>query len=169
MESQEQEYRPGTHQVLAAALSDLQIVDESQLSWEQVLEFRRDSDARLKYRRLMRWIDSQLNEYSPCEIEERFALKLDDYEWALRKHGIKSALGTVSCLIDPKFLASVSAAVAGTAVAAGGLWAALTGLTLVAGKAVATFGTAAIDAADERRGSNYEIAYAHEIKKRLGQ
>ncbi len=164
----EQEFKPGSDELLTAALTDLQIVDESQLSWDQVLEFRKDREARIKYRRLTRWIDTEIKERSPAEVQYLIALKLDDYEWAIKKHGLKASLGTLSCLIDPEFIAGVSAAVAGTAVAAGSLWSALAGASLIFGKVIASFGSAAVDSADERRGENYEIAYVHEIKGKLG-
>jgi len=52
--------------ISSAAITDLDLVEETELSWDQVLEFRRDSDARLKYRRLVRWLDSELRD-KPAE------------------------------------------------------------------------------------------------------
>jgi len=162
------EFPIGKHQILTAAIPNIAMVDESSLTWEQVIEFRRDIDTRKKYRRLVRWVNTELKETAPEEIEDLIAIRLDDYQWALKKHGIKVSLGALSCLLDPKFLGVVSATVAATAVAGGGVWAALAGASLTVGQAAITFGTALIDGLDARRKDNYEVAYIHEIQKRLG-
>jgi hypothetical protein len=159
------EFPPGSRQVLAAAISEIAMVDESQLSWSQVLEFRRDTEARTKYRRVVRWIDDELGAASPEKVLDLIALRLDDYTWALKKHGIKTLLGVLSCLLDPKFLGTSSAAVATTGLMAGGAWAALAATSLAVGRAVLSFGTTYIDSLDERRRDNYEIAYIHEVRK----
>ena len=74
-------------------------------------------------------------------------------------------MGSMSCLLDPKFLAGISAAVAATAVAGGATWAALAGASLSVGRALLSFGTAHIDGLEQRRKENYEIAYLHEVKR----
>jgi hypothetical protein len=153
---------------LTAAISNIAMVDEKSLDWNQVIEFRKDADTRMKYRRLVRWIDNELKEKKPEEIEDLIALRLDDYQWALKKHGVKLSLGTLSCLLDPKFLGAVSATVAAAGFAGGGLWAALAGASLTVGQAVVTFGTQLVDTLDERRKDNYEVAYVHQLQKRLG-
>jgi hypothetical protein len=163
-----EEFPAGAHSILKAAVSNVAMVDEADLSWEQVMEFRRDADVRRKYRRFVRWIDNELKGMSPREVEDLIAIRVDDYEWALKKHGIKASLGAISCLLDPKFLGATSAAVAAGAVAGGAFWAALAGAVLTVGRAAVSFGTAMVDALDERRQEHYEIAYVYEVQKRLG-
>jgi len=166
--NQTREFPRGKTEILMAAIADIKLVEESELSWEQVMEFRRDSDARIKYRRLVRWLDNELQSKPAEEVQELIAFRLDDYEWAIKKHGFKAALGSMSCLIDPKFLGAASAGVIAATLAGGGNWAALTAMMLVVGRALITFGTTYIDGIADRRASNYEIAYVHEIRKRLG-
>ena len=96
------------------------------------------------------------------------AVRLDDYDWALKKHGIKASLGALTCLLDAKFLGATSATVAAGAFAGGKLWAGLAGATLTIGQALVKFGTTMIDGLDERRKDNYEIAYLREVEKQLG-
>jgi hypothetical protein len=164
----QREFPTGSRRVLAASISQIAMVDEKQLTWEQALEFRKDMDVRNKYRRVVRWIDDELRSKSPEEVRDLIALRLDDYEWALRKHGMKAAIGALSCLLDPKFLGATSATVAATGLIAGGAWAALAAATVAVGRAVLSFGTTYIDSLDERRRNNYEVAYVHEVRKELG-
>jgi hypothetical protein len=162
------EFPTGAHSILKAAVSNVAMVDEADLSWEQAIEFRRDADVRRKYRRFVRWVDSELKGMPPHEVEDLIAIRIDDYEWALKKHGIKASLGAISCLLDPKFLGATSAAVAAGAVAGGAFWAALAGAVLTVGRAAVSFGTAMVDGLEERRKEHYEIAYVYEVQRRLG-
>lgn len=163
----EREFPVGVNEILVAAISDCSLVDEKALSWDQILEFRRDTEARRKYRRLVRWIDTETATRSPDEMRDLIAIRLDDYEWAIRKHGLQSVLGSVSSLLDPKCLGGISAAVAAVAVVGGPTWAALSGACLSIGRAALSFGTTYIEGLDERRKTNYEVAYLYEVKKRL--
>jgi hypothetical protein len=164
-QSQRRDFPDGPCQVLTAAISDCGLVDEETLTWEQVHEFRRDAEARTKYRRLVRWIEAELRTRSPDEVRDLLAIRLDDYEWAMKKHGLKALMGSLSCLLDPKFLVGVSAAVTAGAVAGDSAWAALAGASLTVGRALLSFGTTYVDSIDERRKDNYEIAYLHEIQR----
>lgn len=159
------EFTTGPQRVLTAAIENVAMVDEDALTWEQVLEFRKDTEARAKYRRFVRWIDNELKTKSPAEVQDLIAIRLDDYEWGLKKHGMKTALGSLSCVMDPKFLASAAAVVGASTLAGGELWAALSSATLAVGGAVVSFGKSYIDSLDERRKDNYEVAYIHDIKK----
>ena len=166
-ENMRKEFPVGPHQLLMAAISNVAMVDESELTWDQVIEFRRDDKARAKYRRFVRWADYEMKARSPEELEDIIAMRLDDYSWSLKKHGMTATLGAMSCLLDPKFLAAMSAATAATAAVGGALGAALTATTLTVGKALVSFGKEMVDGVDERRKGNYEIAYVYDIKKRL--
>lgn len=164
-EVQGEEFTVGPYEVLTAAISNVAMVHEKDLSWEQVIEFRKDTETRAKYRRFVRWVDEELRAKPPAEVEDLIAIRLDDYEWALKKHGLVSSLGTLSCLIDPKFLGATSATVAATALSVGGFWAGVMAAGLTVGRALVTFGTTAINGIENLRNTNYEIAYVHEIKK----
>lgn len=165
----EKDYPAGPQQVLNATIDNISIVDEKKLTWKQVVEFRRDVEARRKYQRLVRWVDAELKARTANEVADLLAIRLDDYEWSLKKHGLKATIGTLGSLVDPKFIGATSAATAAAAFAAGGIWGALAGTALVIGRATATFGTELIDGFDERRKNNFEVAYVHEIKKKLGE
>lgn len=159
------EFLNGPQHVLTAALKKIAMVDEENLTWEQVLEFRKDAEARTKYRRLVRWIDSELKDKSPEEVQDVIAIRLDDYEWGIKKHGMKTMLGSLACVLDPKFITSAATVVGASALAGGELWAALSAVILPVGRAALSFGLSYIDALDARREDNYEVAYIRDIKK----
>jgi len=66
---------------------------EDKLTWEQVLEFRQDKKAKTKLDRLRRWFNIDLLKKSEEEIKNILGQKLDDYQWALKKHGIQTLIG----------------------------------------------------------------------------
>ena len=140
----------GAARSLALALEGIGVVDEERLDWEQVSEFRRDDSSRIKYRRLMRWFDER-SDLTESQLEDEIAVRLDDYEWAIKKHGLKLVAGSINALLDPKFLTSAAAVTAGASVLAGGMAGAGVGLTVGIGKAIASITTEAVDVLDDRR------------------
>lgn len=168
-QSDESDVSKDSKSVLTTALTNLQIVDEEKLSWDQVLEFRKDPDAVAYYRRITRFIDGSIVGRSQAELEDVLSDRLENYEWSIKKHGIRAKLGSISATLDPKFLSATSLVAGSAAIAGGAVWGALAGLTIALGKAAVSFGTARIEGQDELRASNFEIAYVHEVKKRLGR
>lgn len=162
------EFRDGAREVLSASINDVALVNEKDLSWEQVKEFRNDTETRAKYRRFVRWVDKELQTNSTSELEDIIAIRLDNYSWAMKKHGIKATLGSISCLLDPKFLSAASAGVAAAGYAGGGWWAGLAAAGLTVGRAAVSFGTAMVDGIDESRKTDYEIAYVYDVQEKFG-
>jgi hypothetical protein len=96
----DRDYSHGDHGVIAAALSNLSIVDEAVLSWEQVAEFRADEQARKDYRRLLHWLDDAMIG-KPLEwVQDEIATRLEAYETALRKHGMRAILGVLKRVLS---------------------------------------------------------------------
>ena len=91
-------YQKGDRQTVIATLSNLQIVDENQLTWEQVTEFRSDRENQEKYRRFLHWLSVSLAGRSQALVDEEILQKLTDYEAALKKHGIRTVLGVLSVM-----------------------------------------------------------------------
>ena len=90
------EYKPGDRGVIVTALRQLNVVDEEALSWNQVLEFRRDKRARADYQRLVHWLDSDMAERSTAFIVDEMGVRLDNYYQAIKKHGLKTRLAWIS-------------------------------------------------------------------------
>src|SRR5207244_674200 len=96
MGSLEQDYHLGSSQIIVAALQGLRIVNERDLSWQQIADFRNDHAAKTKLRRLRHWLDSTMMGKPLSYVRDELAIRLDDYEWALKKHGINTVTGTVA-------------------------------------------------------------------------
>ncbi|MHC4309329.1 MAG: hypothetical protein ACYSSN_05250 [Planctomycetota bacterium] len=150
------EYLQGDREAVVATLSGLAIVDEDILSWEKVLEFRADEKNRLKYKRFLHWLDKEMVGKSQAFIEDEISIRLEDYENALKKHGIKTVIGEVSEVL-----------------AGGGLISALSepkvGLlsvgALTIGKLAVKVGKILLDYEDMEKGRNSEISWVYEVKK----
>src|SRR5437764_9524253 len=77
---------------LEISLDHIPVVLDSELTWEQVFELRRDKEATQKLNRLRRWFTNDLGKKSAEEINATLEDKLDDYQYALKKHGIRTIL-----------------------------------------------------------------------------
>jgi len=164
------QYGMGDHGAIVSYLKDLEIVDEENTRWEQVLEFRKDQTARLKYRRFIHWLDSEMVGKSASFVEDAIAIKLEDYRWALRKHGIRTFLGAISATLDPKYLLGTSAVAASMGLLTSQpLWALLTQGGLMVGKACVSLARAGLDFDEVRRGHNSEVAFVYEAQKRINK
>jgi len=162
------EYSVGSTEAIVGAIQNLRIVDESRLDWDQVVQFRQDPRATTKLRRLRHWLDLEFVGKPISYISDSIAVRLDDYEWALQKHGIETAIGTLESLLDKRFLSTAAAAAAGLAMAGGEFWAAVGAAGLLAGKVALSVGTRLLDLAEQRRGNHSEVAFVHEMKTMNG-
>jgi hypothetical protein len=165
--SKNAEIGSGKHEVILASLSNLEIVDEGKLDWEQVIEFRHDRVIQNKYRHLIHWLDKDMVDKEPSFIEDEIAKRLDDYRWALKKHGIQTVLGSLSTILDNRtLLASAASAAALTWVGQGYLGAASV-LGVLSSKCVIEIAKALVNLEDIRRGVNSEIAFIYEAEKKF--
>jgi len=155
---QQEEYKPGDHQAIVMALENLNIVDESQLTWDQIRQFREDTESRSKYRRLIHWLDKDMVGKSQSFVEDEIAVKLENYEHALEKHGIKSVVGAFKDLLYDNLglFGAAGLAAAGFPYLAGGI---------VVGKVGVKLAEAHLDLDDVKHGDNSEIAAVYEIKQ----
>ncbi|MHC4425369.1 MAG: hypothetical protein ACYSYV_04635 [Planctomycetota bacterium] len=159
-----EEYAPGRMDVVFSSIDNIKIVDESKLEWNQILEFRNDDSARRKYRNMIQWFNGEMLG-RPCSfISQELEHKLEDYEWALKKHGIETGIGILSSILNPKFVASTSVAVAGISVVGDKFWAAIGGLCLMVGQSALSLAKRSLDLQDLKRKQGKDIAYVHEIK-----
>jgi hypothetical protein len=72
-------FETGERIAYEAALNNLPIVSASTASWDQILEFRRDSDASRKYRDLRLWLRAGLSSQSIEQATEIIGQKIEDY------------------------------------------------------------------------------------------
>lgn len=107
--------------LLLCALEDLSVVDEDRLTWEQVVEFRRDDEARRKYRDLLFWPEPWMARKPLRAIEDGIARKLDGYQQAIAKHGLETRTGMLKWLWNREPMETGSSAEAAAPPAAGPL------------------------------------------------
>jgi hypothetical protein len=143
---------------LEICLDFIPVVLDSKLTWKQVLEFRKDKKAREKLNRLKRWFTIDLLGKSEHEIKSTIGQKLDDYQWALKKHGIQTAIAgatsVLSFVAGPTLLSLITASP---------LTAIVGGVAIGSG-AVAWIANRMIDKTEIQR---EEIAYIYEVRKLL--
>ena len=101
------DFPSGGQTAYQAALANLPDVVEENATWDQILDFRKDKDAVRKYRALRLWLHDSLHARSLEEATDIICLKVEDYEWALRKHGFKTATGAISSILDWKGLTAI--------------------------------------------------------------
>ena len=95
------------------ALQNLQIIDPSQLTWDLVLEFRKDSNAANKIRRLRHFLESNYTDKSRSFIEDDLASKLENYQSVLKSWDFKTNRGIFEILLKSKTVfSSIAASIA---------------------------------------------------------
>ena len=158
------EFSTGNGTAYQAVLNNIAMVASEELEWRQVLEFRQDPDALRKYRALRVWIHETLVSKSLSEATDIVGVKIEEYEWALRKHGFKTAIGTISEVLDSKLFAAATAAGGLMAAINQPLLALLTVGSIVVSKVAVSISERSIEAEDLRRGENAAIAAICEIR-----
>lgn len=86
------------HSVYEAIINCDKMIDEDELSWEQVLEIRKDRKSILKLRKFRNWADNSFQKYSGDRIVESIEKEYEDYSEALKKHGVKMIKGGFATL-----------------------------------------------------------------------
>ena len=139
-------YQNGNREVVITTLTDLGIVDEKQLAWDQVIEFRSDKENQKKYKRFLHWLDSGMIGKSQAYIESEIRDRLEDYSVSLKKHGIRTVLGILSVTIlvagfvkEPNIISFAPL--------------------------VLTFAKEKLDFTDREKGLRGEISWVYEVKK----
>jgi hypothetical protein len=158
----------GKQKAYIAALNNIPIISENEVSWENIVEFRNDKKALKKYRALRSWLNCGLVADSVAQATDIIGKKIDDYQWAIKKFGLKTINGYVRFIINSNNLLSVASAGGIVALMTGKSWEALLGGGLVVtANTLAWFTERLIDFHDIKR-SNSEIAILYEIKKKFG-
>jgi len=162
-------YKEGDRKVVVSIMTDIEIVDEGKLTWQQIIEFRKDKKSLQKYRRFLHWLDKEMIGKSQAFIEDDIAQKLEDYESALNKHGLKTVLGTIEEALDGKYLLGTSSVIGTFSLAGYPGLGVLAGAGLIVGKMVVKLGQMWLDVDDAEHGANSEISWVYEVKEQVGK
>ncbi|WP_302117410.1 hypothetical protein [Allorhodopirellula heiligendammensis] len=103
---------PGDFQVVSASIESMELIDEEKLSWEQVMEVRRDSKARRSLRRFLNWLDLEYSGKPADAVKDAICLRFEDYNEALKKHGLTTKTGVLSSAYDASLFLSLFALLA---------------------------------------------------------
>lgn len=158
-------YQPGDRAALIATLSNISIVDEEKLTWEQVHEFRADSRSKSDLRRLMHWLDGTMAGKSRQFVEDEIGTRLDRYNRAMSKHGLQILVGSLKSVLDSRFVAAGGISAGAVNSIAGISAAAATAFALAVGRASVTVAQALLDLQDKREEAAGEIAFVIEASR----
>jgi len=162
-------FSEGEQRAYEGALSNIPLVLAESAAWDQILAFRADADAVAKYRDLRLWLRSGLKAESVQHAADIIGQKVDDYRWAIKRHGLQTSLGAFKTIFDWKE-SKLSLAATGLAAATGGpMWAALAGGLSVAVQIGAWVAERRLDARDVSRGANREVAILYDMQERFGR
>ncbi|MCI5129947.1 MAG: hypothetical protein D3904_00100 [Candidatus Electrothrix sp. EH2] len=153
--------------ILKATFNNLPILDESKISWEQVIEFKEDKESLNKYRDFRIWMRKNDQIGSLQQAEDIIGRLLDDYEWALKKHGLSTVIGSLSTLTSSKTLTKV-ASVGGVATYfSEPLLGILASGILLASEVTIQVGKYKLEKEDIVRSNIPDIAIVYDIRKML--
>ena len=85
---------------IEATIKSIPIIVEDSLSWDQVKEMRRDKKAIRSLKRFRTWASQELKDKSQDEITEILGQELDDYRYALKKHGVLTTVGGFTTVLS---------------------------------------------------------------------
>lgn len=81
-------------------IQDFPSINEDALSWEHVMDIRKDKKRMRQLQCFTKWTNSKLKDKSPDEIREILESELDEYRAAIKELGIKASIGSFSTLIS---------------------------------------------------------------------
>lgn len=86
--------------VLEIVIDSLPMAIEEELEWEQIETFREDKEEIQKLRRFLRWINTDLLDKSTSQIQDEMGRALDDYKYALAKHGVNTTVSGITTFLS---------------------------------------------------------------------
>lgn len=162
-------FSEGEQVAYEGALSNIPLVAAGATPWEQILAFRSDPEAMRKYRDLRLWLRAGLKAESAQHTADIIGQKIDDYRWAIERHGLQTSLGALKTVFDWKE-SKLTLAATGFAVAMGGpVWGAMAGGLSIAMQVGAWLTERRLDAKDISRGPNREVAILYDIQERFAE
>jgi hypothetical protein len=159
-------YAIGSTAMVIAALESLDWVDETKLTWEQVVEVRKDSHSVMALKRMLHWLDSQMVGKPVSFVADEIQSRLTEYENATSKHGINLMRGAFGTLLDVKLLNSLLGTIVGGKIDPnhGALIGFLGGIALQGCRVV--YETINLHRESKARLDENPVAYIHHLKSR---
>jgi hypothetical protein len=89
---------------VAISLTTLRLIDASRCSWDQILEFRQDGEARDKLRRLRLFAYENYSGKPNDYIEDDILKRIADYDEAAKQWGFETAQSALNMLLNSKIM-----------------------------------------------------------------
>ena len=156
------------HQRYFAAVSNLNLIDIHALSWDQIIEFRKDPDSRAALRRLRLFFSENYEGKDRSYIVDDLLARVEKQEEVAKLWGLSTVTRSLGVAISDKSVLTTT--LGGLAVAASGAplaAAAAAGLVITAGSCLIEFGNAVVERRTEAL--NRPTEYLTELRKRLGR
>lgn len=106
-------YYDASEEDLTVYLSNIKLVDTSKTDWSQIIEFRKDKEARKKLRNLRLFLHTNYKGKTSAFVEDDLNRLLEDYQRACKDWGFETTVSTLTTLMDSNGLqASIAASLA---------------------------------------------------------
>lgn len=102
----------GAHEIdsCVLTLAHVPLVDTTNATWEQVLELRKDEEARRMLRNFRLWFASTYAGKGAKFIRDHLAFTIEKYESACHKHGLDLNTGAVTAILSSRVVKALGSA-----------------------------------------------------------
>jgi hypothetical protein len=143
-------------------MAGLSLIDVTSASWEQILELRRDSEARVRLQRLRSFLCDKYTNKSLAYMEDDLSQRISEYDRVSRKHGFELVTGSIAALLDSSNIQAAAATGMGAALL-GGPWLGVSAAAFI------ELGKMSLEFAKRRRSivdwqASHELAYVIELQ-----
>jgi hypothetical protein len=157
-----------TENDITLTIGNIDLVDTSKASWEQIIELRDDQEARRRLRNLRLFLHENYKGRSRAFIEDDLCKRLDEYKATCKDWGFETKTSTISAVLDSKNLRMTMAAAAGAVVFGKPI---VAGASVLAGAAI-EIGNIVLTIAKQKHAfqklkRNHHLAYIIEAKERF--
>lgn len=87
---------------ISITMSGLDLIDTSNISWEQIVEFRQDEIARKKLRNLRLFFNTNYKGKNVSFIEDDLGKRIDDYKNLVKDHGFETVTSNLTMVSNSK-------------------------------------------------------------------
>ena len=149
-----------------AAFENIPSVDPELITWEQVKQLRADTNSLTRVRNLRVWFVDGLKGESVAQAADILAKRIEDYSFALQKHGVDTLIGSMKTLINWERLAKATGVGSFVALQATPMWALAAGAATLGAEVAIQLAERASVLADVQRGPGSEVAVLMELDAR---
>lgn len=96
--------KEATERDISLTLSNINLIDTSKVKWEQIIEYRKDVEAKKKIRNLRLFLHTNYQGKSLAFIEDDLGKRLDEYYNTCKDWGFETLASTISVIMDSENL-----------------------------------------------------------------